>query len=253
MQGMKQAAYVGRVEVALSSARLGPYSASAGEARWESLARYAWNVSLCEAFYPLLHHVEVVLRNGLDDLGRTAYPYHRVHRIPSWLDADPSPLNQYGQGDVLKAKKNLFGVDRATGRLLAPRRPYLAGDLVAALDFGFWTGLFNKHYFFQNARDRRLWPHGLSSVFPHAPRKLHFGEVSGRLSELRRLRNRVFHHEPIWRRVDLAGDRDGALELLDWMSPEVARTLRATERLTEVMSDDFRRRLRVRIYRETRR
>ena len=241
-----------RVEAVLSSDRLRRYAAFGGEDRWEQLARYAWNVALCEAFYPLLHLLEVVLRNRLNALGSTMYASGRVHHIRSWLDANPSWLNQHGTDDVLKAKRKLFGVDPATGALRVPTRLYTGGDLVAALDFGFWTGLFHKYYLYQSSRDRRLWPHGLDHVFPYAPAKPHFGAMGARLNALRHLRNRVFHHEPIWRRPDLARDRDDILELLGWMSPEVARVLRATERLTLVLSDDFRRRLRVRIYRESR-
>jgi hypothetical protein len=124
---------------------------------------------------------------------------------------------------------------------------------VAALDFGFWTGLFGKPYLFQSKRNPRLWPHGLSKIFPHASAALTLGGISGRLNDLRHLRNRIFHHEPVWARPDLAGDRDDILELLGWMSPEAARTLRSMERLSEVISDHYRRKIRIRVYRESRR
>lgn len=249
---IKQAAFVGRVEAALSHERLNRYIASASEPRWEHLARYSWNVAICEAFYPLLHHLEIVLRNRLDFVGARAFPFRRVHHVQTWLDADPSPLNQHGSHDVLRAKQKLFGVDRATGTLLVPTRPFAAGDLVAALDFGFWTGLFNRYYLFQSARDKRLWPHALRDVFPYAHRVPTLGQISGRLNDLRHLRNRIFHHEPIWDRPHLTGERDDILEVISWISPEVARVLRTTERLTEVLSDEFRRKLRITIYREAR-
>jgi hypothetical protein len=252
MSGSKQGAFVGRVEAALSPDRLVRFAVSRSEPQWERLARYTWNVAISEAFYPLLHLLEVTLRNRVYSLGQSTYPSRHIQHIRSWMDAIPSPLHLYGTADVLAAKKKLFGVDH-TGTLRPPRRVYTAGDLIASLDFGFWTGLFNKHYLFQSARDPRLWPHGLVHVFPHAPSKLRLPDVSRRLHDVRHLRNRIFHHEPVWNRPDLAGDRDGILELLDWMSPEVARVLRSNERLTEVMSDEYRRRLRIRIYRESRR
>ncbi|HYH80092.1 MAG TPA: hypothetical protein VEX86_09845 [Longimicrobium sp.] len=253
MASAKQGAFVGRAEAVLSRDRLERYSATATEPRWEHLARYEWNVAICEAFYPLLHHLEIVLRNRLDRVGEAAYPFRRVNHIRSWLDAIPSALHTYGVNDVFRAKQKLFGIDRATGALLAPTRQFTAGDLIASLDFGFWTGLFNRDYLFQSSRDKRLWPHGLKDVFPYAPTVPTLKSISGRLNQLRHLRNRIFHHEPIWRRPDLAADRDNILELVDWMSPEIGRVLRATERLSDVISDDFRRRLRIRIYRESRR
>jgi hypothetical protein len=250
MPSAEQAAYVGRVEAVLSSSRLGRFAASASEPKWEYLARYAWNVALCEAFYPSLHHLEVVLRNRVYEFGKAACPYQNVHHINCWLDADPPHLHLYGTLDVEKAKRKLFGVDKA-GALRLPSRTYSGGDLIAALDFGFWTGLFGNFYLFQSSGDRRLWPHGLARVFPHATPTPTLAKVSRRLNELRQLRNRIFHHEPIWRR-NLRDDYDNIIELLEWMSPEVARALRPVERLPTVLSDEYRRQLRTHVYRESR-
>jgi hypothetical protein len=253
MPNTKQAVFIGRVETVLSSSRLAAYAVSPSEQEWERFARYAWNVAIGEAFYPLLNHLEIILRNRVYELGAAAYPVGRVHHIRTWLDADPTHLTAFAVGDIAKAKRKLFGVDRRTGALITPRRQYTGGDLVATLGFGFWTSLFTTHYHFQSGRDRRLWPHGLADVFPYAPTKLSLGAISRRLNDLRHLRNRIFHHEPVWQRANLAADRDDIIELLEWMSPEVARVIRGTERLTEVIAPDFRRRLRVRIYRECRR
>jgi hypothetical protein len=251
MPSAKQGPYVGRVEAVLSSSRLGRFAASASEPKWEYLARYAWNVALCEAFYPSLHHLEVVLRNRVYEFGKTAYPYRHFHHIDCWLDADPWHLHPYGQLDVQKAKRKLFGIDK-TGALRPLSRPYAGGDLVAALDFGFWTGLFSNYYLFQRSSDKRLWPHGLGRIFPNSPVSPTLAKISGRLNDVRQLRNRIFHHEPIWRR-NLRADYANIIELLDWMSPEVAHALRGVERLPQVLSDDYRRRLRVHIHRESRR
>ncbi|HEU0052395.1 MAG TPA: hypothetical protein VFQ39_04425, partial [Longimicrobium sp.] len=224
------------MESALSRDRLSRFVVVVGEPSWEALARYAWNVALCEAFYPLLHAFEVVLRNRLFELGESTFHYQRVQHVACWLDADPSPLHAHGRMDVAKAKQLLRmpGV----GSAAAARRPLTPGDLVAALDFGFWTALFKRHYLYQSARDPRLWPHGLPRVFPQATARLDFKTIATRVNDLRHLRNRIFHHEPIWRRPNLTDDAADLLELLDWMSPEVGRMLRRTERLTTVLSDD---------------
>lgn len=249
MPAIKQAAYVGRIEKALSNERLAKFRLSPSEPRWEQLARYAWNVAVSEAFYPLLHHLEVVLRNQVYAAGDGVYPCSKYADVPCWLDAVPSPLHpKYGAGGIRKAKEKLF----ASRRSGVPARTYTPGDLVAALDFGFWTGMFNSHYTWQSARDPRLWPHRLGTVFPHGPKLTSVRMVSGPLNEIRHLRNRVFHHEPIWKRPNLREDRRQILELLGWMSPETARTVRAFDRLPELLSDGFKRRLRISIYRESR-
>jgi hypothetical protein len=250
MPSSKQASYVGRIEKALSTERLSRFRLAPSEPRWEQLARYAWNVAMSEAFYPLLHHFEVVLRNQVFAAGEAAYPTARYADVRCWLDAVPSPLHpKFGVPGVQKAKQKLFGKGAAAGSA----RSFGPGDLVAALDFGFWTGMFSSYYTWQSARDPRLWPQRLATVFPHGPKLTRVQSVSAELNDIRHLRNRVFHHEPIWRQPDLLQDRERILRLLGWMSPEVARTVRALDRLPEVLSPEFGRRLRIRIYRETRR
>jgi hypothetical protein len=253
MTTTKQAAFLGRVEAALSTERLGRFYVSASEPKWEPLAVMSGNVAICEAFYPLLHHLEVVLRNSVSRLGSTAYRSRGLSTSQAGSTPSPLPLHPgYGARDILKAKQKLFGTDRTTGALLPPARPFKEGDLVAALDFGFWTGLFNPYYRGRSVRDKRLWPHGLPVVFPHAVSAPTLPEVSTRLNELRQLRNRIFHHEPDWKRK-LTADRDNILEVIGWVSPDTLRVLRTMERVTEVISDDFRRKVRVRVYRESRR
>lgn len=250
----KQSALIGRIAKAVSPVRLDKYYDPRTEQRWEALANYAWNIAICEAFYPLLNAIEVVLRNSLDDAISGVYPAAGCTDVHSWLDAHPSPLSQYAQADVHRAKEKLFGVDRKTRALLPPSRPIVHGDVVAALDFGFWTGLLHNSYLYQSARDQRFWPHLLPSVFPHAtPMPTHPSAVSRRLNDVRQFRNRIFHHEPIWKRANLSAVRDEITELIGWMSPEAKRLVVGLDRVPDVLDPAFRRRLRLRVFAETRR
>jgi hypothetical protein len=252
MPNAKQASYIGRVEKVLSTERLSKFKLAASEPRWEALARYAWNVAVSEAFYPLLHAFEVVLRNQVYAAGHAAYPAKASQDIHCWLDAVPSPLHpKYGISGVANAKQKLFG-NRAGAAAPLPARGFTPGDLVAALDFGFWTGMFSSYYAWRSPRDPRLWPQRLNTVFPHGPKLTRVQAISGPLNEIRHLRNRIFHHEPIWKRPNLTADRQKILEMLGWMSPETAQTVQVLDRLPEVLSAGFQRQLRVRIYRESR-
>jgi hypothetical protein len=251
MSRSRRQAFIGRFEKAVSTARLKGYLANTSGERWEEIANYAWNVSLCEAFYPLLHAIEIVLRNSLDAAISARFPPRNYPNVRSWLDSTPSLLSQHASTDVLRAKKKLFSFDERTQSFVARGRPIEHGDLVAALDFGFWTGLLHRRYTYQSANDQRLWPHLLGIVFPYAPQAAlpNVPAASNKFNEVRHFRNRVFHHEPIWKR-NLADDRQEILNLIAWMSPEVAKTAAAIDRVHVVLAPEFRRELRVRAYQE---
>lgn len=65
----------------------------------------------------------------------------------------------------------------------------------------------------------RLWRPVLHKAFPHAklPRK----DVHNPLDQLRLLRNRIAHHEPIFQRP-LADDYQSILLILSWICPDTA-------------------------------
>lgn len=201
------------------------------------LSRYGWNVRVCEAFYPLLHALEIVLRNRLFAAGEATYPLVRFDRVPCWLDAVPSPLDpRRGARSVSETK--------------ARHGPSIASpdELVSRLDFGFWTGLFDTHYLYRSRHDRRLWPHALTHVFPSATPMPPLRSLRSTLNDLRHLRNRVFHHEPVWRR-DLAADRERILALIGWMDADAGRAAAALDRLPSLLDARARRTLRVSVRR----
>ena len=50
------------------------------------------------------------------------------------------------------------------------------------------------------------------------------------------LRNRVFHHEPIWHRANLAKQHDEILETIAWINPSMAGLVRITDSFPETYS-----------------
>jgi hypothetical protein len=197
----------------------------------EVLARYLWNTALCEALYPSLHFLEVALRNLVFDAAAAAYPPDQA--AASWLE-HPGVLHD----------SELRTVRAARQRLLRRGKPCEAGRLVAELSFGFWTALFDVRY----EQDRVLWPRLFAQkIFAHAPRQKRSRKaLSPLLNRVRHLRNRAFHHEPIWHWGDLAEHHALALELLGWMSPGLRATVCAMDRFPRVHREGagaFRRRV----------
>lgn len=252
LQGQDHAA----VEL-VSRERLEGFREQPDETDKRLIARYLLNAALTEALHPLLHAVEVVLRNRIDRAAAARFPTDPARRTtyrdyPSWLDAAPGLLTDGHRAHVEDAKAKVFRDLRrrygpqaaASARMLRP------GRLVAALPFGFWVYLFDPVY--SGSRDARgaLWPEVLPAVFPARP-GVSVGEVRRRRRHLLVVRNRVMHHERIhpyaggrgltWNLNRIRGE---ALELLGWMSPRASALVRDHDRLAEVSHPAFRRYLR---------
>lgn len=196
----------------LSNVRLEAYRLASTDTTRMLLGRYRWNVALCMALYPLLGCLEVALRNHLHEA------VARYIGTPRWYE-DPSLLKVSEQGQVAQARK----------KLLERKRPVEPNRMVAELNFGFWTGLLRREY------EQILWPRLLAAAFPSIPRKLrtrHF--VADRMHALRKLRNRVFHHEPIWGLSDLPRRHAELRETLMWFDPALPALLPSQHTFEEI-------------------
>src|SRR5689334_21061592 len=57
----------------VSAERIGSYRRGGADDE-EALARYLWNIALCEALYPSLHFLEIALRNAVFEAAAATYP-----------------------------------------------------------------------------------------------------------------------------------------------------------------------------------
>lgn len=208
--GEVQAAFFQRVAGALSIERLESYGAD-GAGPTVALARYLLNLALCESLYSPLQLCEVALRNAL----------HRHLSVrmarPDWYDAAGFPLTDWGRLEVDKAKDKIL----SAGHDVTP------GRVVAELQFGFWTSLFEAHY---EGRAGFL-PSGIRFLFPKMTKSLHSRKGLKRtLEDIRLLRNRVFHHERIVHWTDLENRHRSILDVIGWISPELLDMATALDR-----------------------
>lgn len=119
----------------------------------------------------------------------------------------------------------------AKQKIARHRHGLTPGRVVAELTFGFWTSLLDVRY----ERSRVLWPAMAPKFFSNAPRKLRTRkDQSPYAAQLRTLRNRVFHHEPVWHWPNLpAVVRESETWLL-WLNPDVARLHSLLERFHSI-------------------
>ncbi|WP_412872437.1 hypothetical protein [Curtobacterium flaccumfaciens] len=169
----------------MSGGRLSSYDAAvvtAAQAHVEVLDVYVYNMALASSYLGLVHLLEVCVRNAM---------HARLEKLagkPNWWDA--LDLVDRQDEEVSQAVKRLKADKKRTG-------PVTPDDIVAALDFGFWTGLLKSGQ--EGARpvnyDKTLWQPALQYAFPqfHAKRS----DLERRMNWARKLRNRISHHEPV--------------------------------------------------------
>lgn len=155
---------------------------------------YSYNVQLSADFYASLHMLEVALRNKADEALTTAYGN-------DWLD-DPNVLQDKYQQDC---------VNKARSSLRHDRKAATHSQMVAELNFGFWSSLFGRS-------SNHLWA-VLRPIFQF--KGLKRTDIAEKLRDLRRLRNRIAHYEPILAQP-IASLHQDILNLTSWMSVDAA-------------------------------
>ncbi len=194
------------IKAALSPERLQPYLDAAGGDRERALRLYLWNTAVSAAFYGPLQGLEVVLRNAIHRQLSERYG-------SAWYGNLDAGLDRGAQGRIRQA---LLELDREGSTNDIPR-------LIATLSFGFWVSLLGSGGRLESGRkanyEMTLWRAALRQGFAHRT-TLTRRQAHSPLNELRLLRNRIAHHEPIFAR-NLTADHARILEVMGWLSPEM--------------------------------
>jgi hypothetical protein len=179
---------------ALSTDRFGTYLDWTGQNQTLAERLYTFNVQLSAALYGPLHMLEVALRNKVDAHLALVYGQGWMH--------NPAVLSTgYQQGCVLQAQQTLQQAGKAATR----------PQMVAELNFGFWSSTFGR-------QSHHLWQ-ALRPIFQ--ANGVQRGNVAHQLRENRVLRNRVAHYEPILG-LSLAQRYADITTMIGWLSPSAA-------------------------------
>jgi hypothetical protein len=169
----------------------------------QAIQLYERNTELSEALYAVLQGLEVALRNSIHSV-MTAH-----HGRDDWYDH--VVLRDVERGRIADARVMI----QQSGK------PVTSGKMVAELTFGFWVALTAKDY------ATSLWIPYLHRAFPQ--KRLAHGVVHRRLNNIRKLRNRVAHHECILDR-NLENDYVEIVETIGWICKDTALWVRETTR-----------------------
>jgi Abi-like protein len=197
-----------------SSERLQPYL-DQSENITDALEIYRINILFCEALYPSLQTFEIALRNTIDSALKRKYG-------EDWYCNGKLILNKYATDEIQKCIIRI----KKQGKVAT------TGQITATLTLGFWKQLFNKEYMqsIWIQHDRELFPFAKSS-------ERQIKNIRIYLETILRLRNRVFHHEPIWSDKNLISKHEDIYRLIRWINPKVASWIEENDRFVDIYNN----------------
>lgn len=210
--------YVELLQIPVSAERLESYRQE-GSDDLEMVATYFWNVLLSEALYPSLNIAEIALRNAI----HRSLTEHFNDAF--WFDTR-GLLEETQRRQVSRARENV--------RVYRKNTTHTAGMVVAELSFGFWVGMLNRPY------ESKIWRAEkfrlLRTAFPYSTRRTRrLPVLRRRFFSILRLRNRVFHYEPIWYESELSNTHRQIVEATGWISPVIRDSMQTFDRFQAVL------------------
>lgn len=219
------------IEGWLGAPRFRRYLSTCNGDRERALKLYAWNLDLGLAMMRDIAALEVALRNAYDSAISANWDGAR-----HWLIDYESPFLQTNmvvqRGNLLDQsylvrRDILQAVDRVGGVQAEP------GKIIAELSFAFWTRLTETRY------EKQFWVPYLHRAFPEGTNR---AVLHNRLRNIRLLRNRIAHHEPIF---DLTGSskslevtrlHPSLLDVLHSLSPDVHSFVQRTSTVSQLIN-----------------
>lgn len=122
-------------------------------------------------------------------------------------------------------------IAEAEQKILSQRKTVTADKIIAELNFGFWNRLFNRNY------TGLLWK-PLRLIFKNTPKHLRQRDtVADYLYRIRKLRNRVYHYEPIFRNLgDVEKQYNEMISFITWLDKDLPKLLDDIDRFKEIFS-----------------
>ncbi|MRR07316.1 MAG: hypothetical protein EG828_10310 [Deltaproteobacteria bacterium] len=138
----------------------------------------------------------------------------------------------YESGRGILKRDEIKKVDKAKNDLTREGKQPDPGRVVAALTFGFWAkGLFKTCY------EVSIWHRIINNVFPGVPRSQRTRRnIATELDALWNLRNRVFHHEPIWHFPDLDVKHAKIIDMINRINPPMLHLVSICDNFPDIYS-----------------
>lgn len=191
----------------LSPERLHPYLIfAASKTEEDSLVPYDLVQRLSSRLFLPLQYLEVTLRNRIYEVLKEHYRWRRkrykeLGDPEDWLLWMPQKKSLRTKiNDAYNyASKNVKG--RANG----------VGDIISGLSFGAWIDILKEHPL--KSSHYHFWLFTQNKIFPNAKGETR-ETICAELVEIKKIRNRLFHYEPIWNFYGITDCHMGLSEIL---------------------------------------
>uniref|UniRef100_A0A486XVQ3 Tiorf34 protein n=1 Tax=Rheinheimera sp. BAL341 TaxID=1708203 RepID=A0A486XVQ3_9GAMM len=182
----------------------------------ELVGAYIWNMHVCASLYPLLTTAEVTLRNSIDtaltrSLGRFWWSQNRLH-YKSFSQGRNEPFVVSAIKQNFSKAFNQVTRDKRDRYSIRNARP-THHEIIAKTEFSTWEFILDHEFMGPNL----IWPAQLGSVFrgvwPTSRAANMLSSTKDLVKTIREFRNRVSHHEPVWKRFSVHTEQDAITHL----------------------------------------
>jgi hypothetical protein len=157
---------------------------------------------ISQSFYPILAVLEVGLRNSID------YQLTRKFNDDKWFDNH--------EFVKIASRFHIDRISQARTNIMSEKKAITPGRIISELSFGFWTSLFDLKF------EMTLWKN-LRLAFSNCPKDVRKRKtMSSKFNGIRKLRNRIFHHEAItWNLNVLQTYKTEIIEGINWLDKDL--------------------------------
>lgn len=229
----------------ISQQRFSTYQTSvfSGASDEECLGIYLWNKQIASAFLPALQILEVSLRNAIY-LSKIEYEEEEIEKnySPNEWVARKAAVDRRWFISVMTAQNNPESnrqIRRVQRQIAKENKDDIPENYIAKLTLGFWVSMVDKEFSTPNATYLTLWPQLRGKVFPHAldrnGQPLSIRGIGTALRDINKIRNRLSHHEPLWRTSTtynvqqainkIVMDYKKCLDIIHWINPSNLKLL----------------------------
>lgn len=168
---------------------------------YADLDEYILNLKYSKHCYIPLSILEVALRNSIDYI-------LNIKICDDWINDD-----SFLQQDSKRFR------DDAKNKIIARHEHPTKSKIIAELNLGFWTTLFKEPY-------KKYWrTKDLKSLLPNMPKAdkviINRHQIFTELNLIRKMRNRLFHHEKIINKAEFENIDLRILTFLSYFSDEL--------------------------------
>lgn len=206
---MKSSENYQSIKNSLSHSRISTYEKFSTDTEL-TLKLYSWNLQISSALFECSAVCEVVIRNAISNAIQVIYGSKWA-----WDNTFIASLPKNTKETLLKINKTFTTIDK----------------IIPELPFYFWQNLFTARF------DNKIWKHCLKNTLPNANHgnliKLR-ESVFYDLENIRKLRNRIAHHEPIFNR-NLQGDYERIIKIINYCSIDTADWVKSWQRVGELL------------------